>query len=217
METEFHGGPVAGGTLPAQIWKGFMSRALTERPETSFTSPPYLPTYAARVVYRGGRWRLDNGYCPATRVITYFAGRLPASTASCYANEVSVPVLVGRSLESARVALESVPLTPDVVYVPAKVRTRPGEVVKQTPRGGHLPANGTVRLWVSAARDGLVPNLVGSSLPAARERSRKLKLRLKVQYGDGPPGTVLKQSLEAGVAARPGLPLTLLVGRGSDA
>ena len=39
--------------------------------------------------------------------------------------------LVGRSLESARVALESVPLSPDVIYVPAKPRTRPGEVVKQ--------------------------------------------------------------------------------------
>ena len=57
------------------------------------------------------------------------------------------------------------PLGADVVYVPAKPRTRPGEVVQQTPRGGFLSANGTVRLWVSAAQDGLVPNLVGSSLP----------------------------------------------------
>jgi beta-lactam-binding protein with PASTA domain len=60
-----------------------------------------------------------------------------------------------------------------------------------------------------------VPNLVGSSLPAARERSRKLRLKLKIQYGDGPEGTVVKQSVDAGVAAQPGLPLTLLVGRGS--
>jgi len=118
---------------------------------------------------------------------------------------------------SRRVALESVPLSPDVIYVPAKPRTRPGEVVKQTPRGGFLSANGRVRLWVSAAQNGLVPNLIGSSLPAAREQSRKLKLRLKIQYGDGPEGTVLKQSLDAGIAVRPGLPLTLLVGRGSGA
>ena len=215
METEFHGEPVAGGTLPALIWKAFMTRALEDTPPASFTSPPYLPEYGVRVVYRGGRWRLDNGFCPATRVISYYAGRLPASTATCYANEVSVPVLVGRSVESARVALESVPLSPDVVYVPAKPRTRPGEVVKQTPRGGFLSANSRVRLWVSAAQNGLVPNLIGSSLPAARERSRKLRLRLKIQYGDGPEGTVLKQSLEAGIAVRPGLPLTLLVGRGS--
>ena len=57
---------------------------------------------------------------------------------------------------------------------------------------GFLSANGTVRLWVSAAENGLVPNLVGSSLPAAREQSRKLKLRLKIQYGDGPEGMVLE-------------------------
>jgi penicillin-binding protein 1A len=215
METEFNGEPVAGGTLPALIWKAFMTRALADENPKAFSSPPYLPAQDLRVAFRNGTWRLDNGYCPSTRVISYFAGRTPATTAACYANEVSVPVLVGRSVESARVALESVPLTPDVIYVPAKARTRPGQVVKQKPRGGFLSANGSVRLWVSAAQDGLVPNLVGSSLPDARERSRKLKLAVRVRYGDGPSGTVLQQSLEPGIAVRPGLPLTLLVGRES--
>ena len=78
METEFHGEPVAGGTLPALIWKTFMTRALAERPATSFKPAPYLPEYNVSVVYRGGRWRLDNGFCPATRVMSYYAGRLPA-------------------------------------------------------------------------------------------------------------------------------------------
>jgi penicillin-binding protein 1A len=216
METEFNGEPVAGGTLPALIWKAFMTRALADENPKAFSSPPYLQAQDLRVVFRNGTWRLDNGYCPSTRVISYFAGRAPPTTATCYANEVSVPVLVGRSVESARIALESVPLTPDVIYVPAKARTRPGQVVKQQPRGGFLSANGSVRLWVSAAQNGLVPNLVGSSLPDARERSRKLKLAVRIRYGDGPSGTVLEQSLEPGIAVRPGLPLTLLVGRESD-
>ena len=215
MKTEFNGQPVAGGTLPALIWKAFMTRALDGSLPQSFNPAPFLPAYDARVVFRDGRWRLDNGYCPNTRVMAFFGGRAPTSTATCYANEVSVPVLVGRSVESARVALEGVPLVPDVVYVPAKPRTRPGQVVRQSPRGGFLSANGTVRLWVSAARDGLVPNLVGSSLPDARELSRKLRLAVRVRYGDGPSGTVLEQSVEPGIAARPGLPITLLVGRGS--
>ena len=198
-----------------------MTRVPGQYPLSSRHPPPRFTTrtsfegrYGADV-NRGGGWRLDNGYCPGTRVISYFAGNVPDKTATCYANEVSVPVVVGRSVESARVALDSVPLAADVIYVPAKVRTRPGQVVKQQPRGGFLSANGSVRLWVSTAQDGLVPNLVGSSLPDAKERSRKLKLALRLRYGDGPAGTVLEQSLEPGIAIRPGLPITLLVGRGS--
>jgi beta-lactam-binding protein with PASTA domain len=37
-----------------------------------------------------------------------------------------------------------------------------------------------------------------------------------VRYTQGrPSGTVLRQSLEPGIAVRPGLPITLLVGDGS--
>ena len=109
------------------------------------------------------------------------------------------------------------PCRPDVVYVPAKPRTRPGEVVEQTPRKGFLSANGTVRLWVSAAtgRPRAEPRRVEPP-GRARADAEAPKLRLKIQYGDGPEGTVVKQSLEAGIAAQPGLPLTLLVGRGGS-
>ena len=127
METEFNGEPVAGGTLPALIWKAFMTKALADEPPRSFNPAPYLPSYGLRVVFRDGRWRRDNGYCPNDpRRSRTSPDSPPSPTASCYANEVSVPTLVGRSVESARVALESVPLTPDVIYVPAKPRTRPG-------------------------------------------------------------------------------------------
>ena len=123
-------------------------------------------------------------------------------------------MLVGRSVDSARVALQSVPL--------ARRRLRPRQGADTPGRGreadaprGFLSANGTVRLWVSAAQDGLVPNLVGSSLPAARELSRKLRLRLRSSTGTA-GGHRRKQSLDAGVAAQPGLSLTLLVGRGGS-
>jgi hypothetical protein len=216
METELHGAPVSGGTLPAEIWKAFMTRALDDEEAESFAPAPYLPAYDLRVVRRDGRWQLDNGFCPGTRVTSYFVGQAPESTAKCYANEVTVPLVVGRSAESAKVALQSVPLTPDLVYVPAKPRSRPGQVVKQEPRGGYLSANGKVRLFVSLAADGLVPNLVGSSLPDARARSRKLGLAVRVRYTAGnPSGTVLEQSLEPGIAVRPGLPIRLLVADGS--
>ena len=216
METEFNGEPVSGGTLPAEIWKAFMTRALNDTAPERFDPAPYLPAYDLRVVHRAGRWQLDNGYCPGTRVTSYFVGQQPRTTAKCYANEVTVPLVVGQSAESAKVALQSVPLTPDFVYVPAKPRSRPGQVVKQDPRGGYLSANGTVRLFVTLAQDGLVPNLVGSSLPDARQLTKKLRLAVRVRYSaGGPSGTVLKQSLEPGVAVHPGLPITLLVADGS--
>ncbi len=216
METEFNGEPVSGGTLPAEIWKAFMTRALNDTAPERFDPAPYLPAYDLRVVHRAGRWQLDNGYCPGTRVTSYFVGQQPRTTAKCYANEVTVPLVVGQSAESAKVALQSVPLTPDFVYVPAKPRSRPGQVVKQDPRGGYLSANGTVRLFVTLAQDGLVPNLVGSSLPDARQLTKKLRLAVRVLYSaGGPSGTVLKQSLEPGVAVHPGLPITLLVADGS--
>ena len=213
METEFNGGPVAGGTLPALIWKAFMTRARRACP-TSFTPPPYLPSYDARVVFRGGKWRLDNGFCPATRVIRYFAGRLPESTATCYANEVSVPVVVGRSVESARVALRSVPLAADVVYVPAKPRTRPGEVMKNAARRLPLRERDGAPLGLRrAGRPRTQPDRLEPARRAGAEPEAEAQAEGPVRRR--PAGTVVKQSLEAGVAVKPGLPLTLLVGRGS--
>ncbi len=43
METEFNGEPVSGGTLPALIWKAFMTKALADEPPRSFDPAPYLP------------------------------------------------------------------------------------------------------------------------------------------------------------------------------
>ena len=46
--------------------------------------------------------------------------------------------------------------------------------------------------------------------------TKKLRLAVRVRYAPGgPSGTVLKQSLEPGIAVRPGLPITLLVGDSS--
>ena len=144
METEFNGGPSAGRHPARADLEGVHDTRARACSPTSFPPPPCLPSYDARVVFRGGKWRLDNGFTPPpARTIRYFAGRLPESTAACYASNYSVPVLVSRSVESARVALRShVPLAADVVYVPHEPRTRPGEVMKQTPRAASSPRTG---------------------------------------------------------------------------
>jgi beta-lactam-binding protein with PASTA domain len=106
-----------------------------------------------------------------------------------------------------------VPLAGEVVLIPAKAGKRPGLVVNQEPRGGHLSANDAVKLFVSHAQNGLVPNLVGSSEVEARAQLERLKLRVLVTTDDGSPGVVLRQSLEPGVASRPGMRIRVVVGR----
>lgn len=217
MLTEYGGKPVAGGTLPAQIWKDFMTRALREqgdRPQ-SFAAAPYLPAQEKRVVWRDGSYKLDNGYCPGTSVVAYFAGRGPTTTARCYANEVTVPVVVGLTLDAARARLASQPLSSGTIGVPAKPGTRPGFVIKQEPRRGFLSAGDPVRLYVTRPdpRYGLVPNLVGSSLADARARLRDVRLNVRVTYARGTAGVVVAQRPQAGVAAGNGLRVGLVVGR----
>jgi penicillin-binding protein 1A len=217
MLTEFGGKPVAGGTLPALIWKAFMTAAdkqLRADPE-QFPATPYIPAQEKRIVWRGGSYKLDNGYCPGTRVVAYFVGRGPATRAQCYANEVTVPLVVGKTIDVANEALAQKPLGSELIGVPAMAGKRPGYVVNQEPRNGFLSANDTVRLYVTRPdpRYGLLPNLVGSSIAVARSRLRTLKAATKITYDKGPAGSVLEQKPDPGVAAGHGLKVTLVVGR----
>ena len=131
METEFHGEPVAGGTLPALIWKAFMGRALAGKPATSFTAAPYLPTLRRprRVPQRqlAARQRLLPGDAR-----DHLLRRPAAGLDGDVLRERGVGPggrrAVGRL--GARRAPVRARCSADVVYVPAKPRTRPGEVVE---------------------------------------------------------------------------------------
>ncbi|RDI75291.1 penicillin-binding protein, 1A family [Gaiella occulta] len=215
MLTEFGGKPVTGGTLPAEIWKAFMEAALKERKQTpqQFAPAPYIPAQERRIVWRGGSYKLDNGLCRDTLTVAYFAGRGPQTQATCYANEVAVPLVVGLTAAAAQSRLAAQPLDAEIIGVPAQAGKRPGYVLRQEPRSGFLSARDSVRLYVTRPdpRYGLLPNLVGSSVKAARERLRRLQARPRIAFAAGPAGIVLEQSPEPGVAAGPGLRVTLVV------
>ncbi len=217
MLTEYNGRPVTGGTLPAEIWKRFMTGALRvadEEPQP-FTTPPTLGAREARIAARGG-WKLDNGYCPDTRVVAFFEERVPTEEASCYPNEVTVPSVSGLTIGATREQLAAKPLGAEVIGVPAKAGRRTGIVLRQEPKpGGFLSSGSDVRVWVTRPdpRYGLVPNLVGSSLLDARAQLGRIAITPKVTYAAGLPATVLRQKPEAGVAAGPELKVTLVVGR----
>jgi penicillin-binding protein 1A len=151
MLNEFQGGPVVGGSFPALIWKTFTQSALDARgvPAESFPQAPYLSGQARQVTYRDGRIELDNGLCRDTSVLVYFTGRGPAHTADCKRNEVDVPNVVGLELPKARARLQAQPLTPELIWEPAKPGEKVGAVLRQFPSGGTLSSFSHVRLVVA--------------------------------------------------------------------
>jgi len=215
MLTEFHGGPVVGGTFPALIWKTFTEAALgrLQLPAESFPSAPYIPGVAKRVAYQHGQTELDNGSCKETQLVIYFDGRGPAKTADCKLNEVDVPNVVGHTLAAAQVQLEAQPLTPETIYKPASAGQKIGRVLRQFPSGGTLSTYGKVTLVLAKPLHGLVPRVVGLTLRAARTRLEKLHLRAAVRLTSGTAGRVLSQEPSSGVAAAPGMTIRLVVGR----
>jgi hypothetical protein len=215
MLTEFRGEPVAGGTLPAMIWKSFMEK-VEEGEEQSFDYPPYLGGSSTWVVRREGSWQRDNGYCRGSRLIAYFSGEAPDEEADCKPNEVSVPLVLGMTKAGAEATLRAKPLEANVAYAPAKAGKLPGLVVNQEPRSGGLSAGDSVTIWVSKAEHGMLPNFVGSSLADVQREAQRLRVRLRPRTAPGPLGTVLRQVPEPGLAIAPGMPVRLVVGDGSQ-
>ncbi|HET8528652.1 MAG TPA: PBP1A family penicillin-binding protein, partial [Gaiellaceae bacterium] len=214
MLTEYHGGPVAGGTFPALIWKSFMQAALKRigaQPQP-FPSPPYLSTTPERVTYRDGRIERDNGLCSDTSYLVYFSGDGPAKTADCKHDEVEVPNVVGLSVSRARGRLRAQPLTAQLIYKPAAPGERPGVVLKQFPASGTLSSYGRVTLVLAKPLHGTVPKIVGLDLPLAKSRLAERKLNVDVRYAKGTAGRVLEQRPSAGAAAAPGMTVRITVG-----
>jgi penicillin-binding protein 1A len=214
MLSEFHGRAVAGGTFPAVIWKSFMQPALKllgAQPE-SFPAPPYLSAAAKRVTYRDGRIELDNGRCRDVSLLVYFTGRGPATTAKCKVNEVDVPNVIGWRVAAARVRLEAQPLTPEVIYSPAKAGQRLNVVVRQFPKAGTLSSFDHVTLVLAKPLHGTVPKVTGLAWKKARAKLQRLQLKVVLHSGPGSPGRVLAQFPRAGVAAAPGMKVSVTIG-----
>ncbi len=223
MLSEFHGRAVAGGTFPALIWRAFMAEALPYlkiEPE-SFPSPQIPYPSPRRLVLRDGTWQLDNGYCRRTVQILYFVGRGPAKTADCKPNEVEVPRVIGFTYDQAKARLAQQPLTATAVYKPALPGQRVGVVIGEIPGvGARLSSFAKVTLVFAKPLHGVVPDVLG--LPLGKARRRLVKLGLRVRVSTAPrgaahpavPGRIVSQTPKPGVAAAPGLRITLAVARG---
>jgi penicillin-binding protein 1A len=215
MLTEYHGEAVAGGTFPAEIWRVFSQLALEGSDPETF--PPYSYEYASskRVVWRDGRLQLDNGLCRETALVSYFVGHGPSRTANCRRNEVDIPRVVGMTLSRAKIKLAAQPLTPNIVYKPARPLQRIDLVLDQFPRKGRASSYDTVTLVLAKPLHGVVPKVTGLSLRLARTKLRSRGLVPDIErFSEGRSGTVLAQVPVAGVAAAPRMKVRLVVGHG---
>jgi beta-lactam-binding protein with PASTA domain len=106
------------------------------------------------------------------------------------------------------------PLTPEVIYRPAKPAERLGIVVDQIPRRGTLSSWDTVRLVLAKPTHGRIPKLVGLPLAKAQAKLARLDLVAVIEgVAGGDPGVVLAQFPHGGRAAAPGMQIKLVVGR----
>ena len=215
MQTEFHGHPVAGGTFPALIWKSFMTKALAylKLPPETFPTPTSGYAGPVNVVNRNGVLERDDGVCRGTVQLAFYGGAATEiPLADCKPNEVQIPNVVGETFADAKAKLEAQPLTPTVIYRPARAGERLDVVVKQLPAGGTASAHDTVTLVLPKSLHGTIPQLVGLSLKRAQAKVARLHLDLQVK-GDA-NGRVTRQSPSPRTAASPGLRLTLTVKSG---
>ena len=224
MDNLYHGQPVMGGTYPALIWKSFMEHAFTyfEKTDPSgqwgpeyFPNPSYPYSSSKQVVWRNDKLMLDNGNCRNSFPLVYYSGAGPTAVAPCKPNEVDVPNVIGMKLDEAKTRLALQPLNSEVLFQRAKPLQRPGVVIRQIPEKGTLSSYDKVIIILAKPVNGLVPDVEGLTLAEARAKLKSLGLRLRAgAFVQGRSGRVVAQQPRAGGAAKPGMTITLLLGRG---
>jgi len=175
----------------------------------SFDYPPSQYAGPVTVVNRGGVLMRDNGVCKNSYQLEFYGGQGPAKVATCKPNEVEVPDVVGKSISAAKTRLEGQPLTPLVVYKPARTGDRIGYVVGQEPREGTASAYDKITLISEKSLHGVIPRVTG--LPLVRAQRKLAKLHLNVKVDGDSKGVVVAQSRPAGTASEPGLEITITV------
>ena len=214
----FGGGPVAGGTFPALIFKSFTESALQymNEPPESFPLPEYHSATPVQVTFRDDRWLVDNGNCRFSRQVLYVVGYEPDKQADCKPNEVEVPNVIGLTVEGAQAQLAAMPLRAEIITRPARAGERLGMVVDQYPKVGKtLSSWETVRIVTAESPQGPIPRLVGLRVARAEEILSAMGLKSAIESaGGGTPGIVLAQQPRPGRAAVEGMTVRLRVARG---
>lgn len=220
-------GGMTGGSLPATIWRVFMSAALEDTPPTAF-SRGEEPAAAAgeaqtediTVSICDVTGLLAVSGCPSTHSATFKRGEAPTAYCNVHNSPAAkrVPSVVGMNSSSARSSLSQAGFEASVVEQSSAEPV--GTVVSQAPAGGTtMNAGGTVTIFVSSgAPQSSVPGVVGMPEGSARIKLAAAGFSASVGYAPGsPPGIVTGQSPGAGTRMSAGSTVSLTVTSGGGA
>ena len=151
MRTENGGGPVTGGSIPASIWRSFMTEMVEGTPVAQFNleTPKFV---TARIDPDSGL--LAGVWCEGAETATFIQGKEPTENATdCAATTRPAPDLVGLSLNEARGVLADGEFAPggDVEERFVTQPLRIGTVLSQEPPAGtEIARADTIALVVGA-------------------------------------------------------------------
>ncbi len=214
---------MTGGSLPASIWRNFMSRALEGIPPTPFPgkdeagSQPARRSESVTVTICDASGMLATPNCPHTHQQTFSREEAPSSYCTIHnaQNGRKVPNVVGMSSGAARMAVQSAGYS--VFVVNQASNEPPDTVVGQAPAADTvLAAGGSVTIYVSTGpTQQTVPGVVGLTEAAARTKIAAAGFHASAVYVPGsPPGVVVSQSPSAGSKMAPGSTVSISVSTG---
>ena len=116
-------------------------------------------------------------------------------------------------LANAKDQLYSMPLTPDVIWRPARAE-RLGRVIKQRPESGTLSSWSNVRIILPRPRNGKSPTSSASRSTPRRSRLARRMIGVKVTYVDGAKPDVVVAQYPRGRSRGDGdMTVRLVIGR----
>jgi len=222
--TNVHGRVVYGGTFPAEIWRKFMSKALSGVKASNFERPKGGLSYI-KVDTTDGIDMLANEFCPEENVkYMIIAKGTSPNLPKCDRHEappnVKVPNVIGMSLDVAEQTLTDLGFIINISYSPSKVVPK-DQVVAQSPGEGSEIAQGSgVEIAVSSGPSQItlekIPDVVGKTEDKAMDKLTPIFVVEVVYVTPGDPsmdGKVISQSPVGGSQAKSGSKVTITVGK----
>ena len=218
MYTQYNGAPVFGGTIPALVWRDYMSEALRGQPREDWDPPVDVPSIPVSVDPRTGQ-RVPPG-CKYAKVIVWAQNDAPLQMGPCESGLISVPDFQAANKRKATSIATGSGLQIRFQYRAAQPGEKPGAVVVQSPAPLTAVEPGTIVTLIIARHvpSVLVPDVVAtraqpSLLEGAIARLQAAQFRVSVVDGQDagglPLGSVVAQTPSAGKPAPLGSVITL--------